>query len=292
MSISVIVVTRDRANLLRNCLKSLEEQNVPLSQVVVVDNNSGDETKEVVDSFKKAIPIKYIFEAEIGVPFARNKGLAEAEAEIVAFIDDDCLASPSWIREMKRAFEQFPNATFIIGKTLAMNKGNIYTDLISLEYRRWLRRHVNFSNKRLYDGSVFDTKNVAVKKNHLVKKKILFDPRFTHPLGEDTDLGKQIYASGLKGRYWPRMNVYHLEPANLFGFLSRSFRRGRSYYVLEKKWGRLFQKKKRKMTFKRRVSAQNHRAQLLLKIWKWFNQLGYHYEKLAETIKKVNLSLW
>ena len=104
LSISVVVVTRDRAALLRDCLQSLSVQTRPTLETLVVDNGSSDCTAAMV---KREFPqARLILEPGRGVHLARNRGLAEARGEIVAFIDDDCLSPPGWLEAIASCFQE------------------------------------------------------------------------------------------------------------------------------------------------------------------------------------------
>jgi glucosyl-dolichyl phosphate glucuronosyltransferase len=97
--LSVVVCTRNRARLLTACLASLEEQSLERDQyeVVVVDNASTDGTSALLRSWQAArAGCVAVREPVIGLSAARNRGLAVADGEIVAFIDDDALAAPMW----------------------------------------------------------------------------------------------------------------------------------------------------------------------------------------------------
>jgi glycosyltransferase involved in cell wall biosynthesis len=94
--LSIVVCTRDRPDDLRSCLSSLTrlEPGRHRLELIVVDNNPASGlTEPVVRSFPG---VRYETEPRPGVPYARNKGLAAAHGEIVAYIDDDVLAPPDW----------------------------------------------------------------------------------------------------------------------------------------------------------------------------------------------------
>lgn len=105
--ISVVVCTHNRSRYLRKCIESLLNQNVDKSryEIVVIDNNSTDDTRALCAEFVQAGNIRYIFEREVGLSRARNRGISEARAPLVAYTDDDAVALPGWIRELLIAFE-------------------------------------------------------------------------------------------------------------------------------------------------------------------------------------------
>lgn len=105
--VSVAICTYNRARWLRETLECLTRQDYPsdLWEVLVVDNNSTDETRSVVDAFSRAPkPPRYFLEKNQGSSHARNRGIAEARGEIVVFTDDDMLGSPEWLRRVVHPF--------------------------------------------------------------------------------------------------------------------------------------------------------------------------------------------
>jgi GT2 family glycosyltransferase len=105
--VSVIVVCFNGANTLGRCLDQLLAQDYPDYEVIVVDDGSHDNTLEVaerrLDGVERAHHIVRS-PRNRGCPHARNLGLARAKGEIVAFVDSDGFAAPSWLREVVGAF--------------------------------------------------------------------------------------------------------------------------------------------------------------------------------------------
>jgi glucosyl-dolichyl phosphate glucuronosyltransferase len=110
--ISVVVCTYNRCEVLKRTLKSLAEMELPPDfswELLVVDNNSTDATREYVGSLSKEcrIPLRYLFESQQGMSFALNAGIKGAKGEIVAFTDDDVRVDPHWLTRIAEAFEKF-----------------------------------------------------------------------------------------------------------------------------------------------------------------------------------------
>ena len=102
MKASVIICTFNRARLLVDTLQAIINQHPPDGgyEIVVVDNNSSDETRLVAEQAAARVPVcvRYVFEADQGLSLARNAGIRAAKGEIVAFVDDDVDAGPHWLR--------------------------------------------------------------------------------------------------------------------------------------------------------------------------------------------------
>jgi len=121
--ISVIVPTFNRAAQLRELLYALVHQDAGdvRYDILVVDNASADDTAATVREVIARFPdrgIAYLSEPRRGVSYARNAGVAHSPAPIVAFLDDDGIPGPRWVREIKEAFEAHPDADCIGGRLL------------------------------------------------------------------------------------------------------------------------------------------------------------------------------
>lgn len=102
MDLSVIVCTYNRATSLGHTLRALDGQVTPPDltwELLVVDNNSWDGTRDVLGAFRAAtrLRVRYIFEPRQGLSHARNAGVARAEGAIVAFTDDDAQPERDWV---------------------------------------------------------------------------------------------------------------------------------------------------------------------------------------------------
>lgn len=107
--ISVIVCTYNREEMLPQCLQSLANQTLDKNtyEILVVDNNSSDNTKNAAAEFIKDHPYcTYLFEPQQGLSRARNLGWREARGEYVAFIDDDSTADTQWLTEALKIIEE------------------------------------------------------------------------------------------------------------------------------------------------------------------------------------------
>jgi glycosyltransferase involved in cell wall biosynthesis len=102
MNITVILCTFNRCRSLAQALHSVAASQLPGSvawEVLVVDNNSSDQTRDVVEDFCRRYPdrFRYLFEPQQGLSNARNSGVREARGDILAFVDDDVTVEPTWL---------------------------------------------------------------------------------------------------------------------------------------------------------------------------------------------------
>jgi glucosyl-dolichyl phosphate glucuronosyltransferase len=103
LKVTVAILTYNRADFLRQTLDGIARQQFPHDhfEVVVVDNNSTDRTRAVVESFAgQRPPPRYVLETKQGLDHARNRAIQEARADIIVFADDDILVRPDWLAQL------------------------------------------------------------------------------------------------------------------------------------------------------------------------------------------------
>lgn len=121
--ISLIICTYNRDRYLPEALESIKRQTINSSefQVIIVDNFSTDNTAAISQKFIKENPsinIKYCFEENKGLSFARNRGIKEAESPIISYVDDDAILSPNFLEEMLMFFNKYTDAVGAGGKVI------------------------------------------------------------------------------------------------------------------------------------------------------------------------------
>lgn len=103
LKVTVAIPTYNRADFLRQTLAGIAAQQFPREhfEVLVIDNNSRDHTRAVVEEFAAARPApRYLLEPQQGLDYARNRAIAEARGDIIVFGDDDILVQPDWLAQM------------------------------------------------------------------------------------------------------------------------------------------------------------------------------------------------
>src|SRR5882672_54853 len=122
VDVSVVISTYNRCKLLARALEALrnQESGDVSYEVLVVDNNSTDETRKITEPLIAESPEKfhYIFEPKQGLSYGRNAGIAQARADLVAFTDDDVRVSGNWVSRIKAGFAAEPTADFLGGRVL------------------------------------------------------------------------------------------------------------------------------------------------------------------------------
>ncbi|WP_414565646.1 MULTISPECIES: glycosyltransferase [unclassified Anabaena] len=115
--ISAIICTHNRDTYLGAAIDSLLAQDFAAEfEVVVIDNGSSDRTREVVEQRLGDTRVKYFFEPTLGLSVARNTGAKVARAEILAYLDDDAVASTSWLQVLYAAYEDNSQLAIAGGK--------------------------------------------------------------------------------------------------------------------------------------------------------------------------------
>lgn len=114
--ISAIICTHNRDNYLGAAIDSLLMQDFDEFEVVVVDNGSSDRTHQVVKDRLCDPHLKYVFEPVLGLSVARNTGARASKGEIIAYLDDDAVASASWLSILYQAYQDNEKLAIAGGK--------------------------------------------------------------------------------------------------------------------------------------------------------------------------------
>ena len=111
MHASIIVCTYNRAESLRHtleCLAALQSPDNYDWEVIVVDNNSNDQTHQVVKDFSSVFPcLRYEHEQQQGLSYARNHGIKSAKGDILLFTDDDVCPEPDWLETIMTSMSRY-----------------------------------------------------------------------------------------------------------------------------------------------------------------------------------------
>lgn len=114
--ISAIICTHNRDRYLGFAIDSLLAQDFAEFEIIIVDNASTDHTREVVEARLEDARLRYVYESELGLSVARNTGAKNAQGEILAYLDDDAIASPHWLRTLYNAYSSNPKLAIAGGR--------------------------------------------------------------------------------------------------------------------------------------------------------------------------------
>jgi glucosyl-dolichyl phosphate glucuronosyltransferase len=121
--ISAVICSYNRARFIINAVESIftQEFDKALYEVIVVDNNSTDNTIALLQEYKSTYPdrnFSFYIEKNQGVAHTRTRCAQEAKGAIVAFLDDDSTAQPGWLSGIVSFFDEHPNTYSTGGKII------------------------------------------------------------------------------------------------------------------------------------------------------------------------------
>jgi glucosyl-dolichyl phosphate glucuronosyltransferase len=230
VEVSVVICTFNRGHMLGDCLESLAGQTIDPEnfEVVIVDNNSKDHTKEVAGNFKSIFPnFKFVEEPSQGLSHARNKGFRSASAGWIIYLDDDAKAPPDFIERALWIIENFDFDCF----------GGMYSPWFKPGKKEWLPEDFGAKTKLLDEVGILEEEFVsggimAVKKSvleelegfstHLgMKEKLGY--------GEECEFQLRLRKIGLKVGFDPLWEIKHCvmpHKLTLFWHLHSAYERG------------------------------------------------------------------
>ncbi len=223
MKLDVIVATYNRHQLLGRALQSLLRAEVPPGhevRVIVVDNNSADSTRQIVDEYsvKFGGRLTYLFEARQGKSAALNTAIAAAKGDLVGFVDDDEEIDAAWYSTVFDAFAD-PALDFI---------GGPYLPRWETPPPDWLPAErlpaigvIDYSPTPVpYDKNfpgVLAGGNMVLRRSALDKVAPFpenIGPRGARLMrGEDVEIYQRLLAMGARGLYLPALKIVHYIPA-------------------------------------------------------------------------------
>ena len=195
---SVIICTRNRKDVLKGSLETLDRQDYPPEgyEIIVVDDGSDDGTDEMMASLKTKCRLKYVKRPWSGRAATRNAGIAEAVGEVIIFVDDDILAPPDFVSEHARYHRMYPR-TIVRGPIINIENYEFPAD-----------KKAGITD---FSQAFFCTCNVSVGRRELVDVGG-FDETFLEYGYEDNEVGWRLRCHGLIARFNMKAIVYHYKP--------------------------------------------------------------------------------
>jgi glycosyltransferase involved in cell wall biosynthesis len=233
--LSVCVCTYNRAKSLAHTLFSLTQLKDIKSldwDLLVIDNNSNDQTKSVIKKYENHLPLRYIRETKQGLSHARNRALTECDSEVLIFTDDDVKVDVNWLSSYAEAVSSFPDADYFGGRILPH---------WSTEKPKWMRDETmpliggllvicdNGPEVRYYRdtdsgpfGASFGVRRRMIKR--LSPFRVDLGPKLHVPgRGDDDEYLLRAKQAGYRGIYCGRAVCYHqTDPKRLrIGYMYR-----------------------------------------------------------------------
>jgi len=216
--VSVIVPVFNGEKTIKDCLFSVGEQKYSNYEIIVVDNNSSDKTKDaILECQKKIYNIKYIFEKNMSRGLARHIGEKMASGEIILMTDSDCQVPKNWIEKMTKPIA-CKKCDAVQGFEKPKTENNFWS------YQQQLRVNEKWEKYiKNQEPIQIDTKNFAIS------KKALWKIGGTNPNIKaliDTELWIRFTMSGQKIISVEDAPVVHCHPEHLFLFIKKQAQRG------------------------------------------------------------------
>jgi glycosyltransferase involved in cell wall biosynthesis len=237
LSISAVVCTYNRRDLLVDAIKSLMEQDIPKAsyEIIVVDNASTDGTSELVrEKFASVENLRLLFEPKQGLSAARNAAVRQCKSNIAAFIDDDAVVFPDFLRRYVDLFATVKPTPAVIGGEVTPIFGAPRPEWLTDEVLRRTSSHLGWSKEPCYiaaDGSQWLCEtNSAYRIDTLVKVG-----GFPESLGRVGDsllsgegqVNAVLHHAGYPAYFDPRIVVRHHVPAER---MTRAWFRRRAFW--------------------------------------------------------------
>ncbi len=213
-NVSILIPVYNGEKTLRKCISSILNQSYKNFELIIVDNNSTDKTKEIIIDFQKNNKnIAYVFEKNRGRGSARNAGIRNSRGEIILMTDSDCIVPENWINKMiEPVINQGEHAVMGFEEDII---GNYWTRNIQESNLEFIRSH----EKNNY-VTCLDTKNFAIKTS--IMKKFLFDENLGNI--EDYDLALRM-RNKIKVRFIEEVKLKHYHKASFSSWVKLQFNR-------------------------------------------------------------------
>jgi len=209
--VSVIIVNYNGARIIEECLYSLYNQTVSQIEIIVLDNNSNDESIQILE--KHTDKIKLIkSNSNVGFACGNNIGLSEAKGEFIALLNNDAIANPDWLEKMLQAIQKSRTIGSCGCKIISyydrerMDSAGLLVSIDGLSRGRGRDKPVDEYNQ--YEEILIPSGCAALYRREAIDEVGFFDEDF-FCYCEDTDLGMRLQLYGWKSVYVPEAIVYH-----------------------------------------------------------------------------------
>jgi len=224
MKFSLITCTYNRSHYLRRTLESVGKQNFDTGdyEIIVIDNNSTDDTLSVAEKFIESYPektIRYFREENQGLSFALNRGIKEAEGDYLIFVDDDETIGEDHLLRLEHHLKKYPEAELIASPVVPVYE---------TQKPSWMSHYT----RRLIEGYFYQGDNIKKLSSnhypgtgHTIIKRDLYEQygyyntelgrKGTSLIGaEDKDMFQRLKNNHVGCCYFPDIPIYHHIPAS------------------------------------------------------------------------------
>ena len=212
--VSVIIPVYNGEKTLRKCLSSVLDQTYKNYEIIIINNNSTDKTKEIITNFHNK-KIRYIFEHYKSRGAARNTGEKAAKGSIILMTDSDCIVPKDWIEKI---IQPIINENY---DAVQGSEESITNDFWNKEIHKQILKDMEEKTDTVI-GKI-DTKNFAIHKDAL--KHVGFTSR-KYSILIDTELSIRSQQNNLKLKYIDDIKVKHFHADSFKGIIKKYFQRG------------------------------------------------------------------
>lgn len=219
--ISVIICTYNRARYISAVLESIAGCGYEDYEIIVVDNNSSDNTADLVSAFEQkhqGLKLRYCVEPVQGLSSARNRGIAEAQGDILVFVDDDATVGKGYLSCYAELFERRPEVYAAGGPIIPSYECGGEPAWMTYHLRRLLTGYLYFGDReRAFPGKQYPGGGNAAYRKEVFRKIGLYNTALGRNGGnlgggEEKDIFRRMEEKGLGYVYVPGSVLYHSIP--------------------------------------------------------------------------------
>jgi glycosyltransferase involved in cell wall biosynthesis len=241
---TVLIATHNGADTLDRTLRRLTEIEAPPGgwKLVIVNNASTDETRDIIHRYATELPLEYLEENRVGKNFAMNTGLGRLEGDLLVCSDDDVIPDSDWLVELRAGVDRHKQASLF---------GGTIDPLYEVQPPAWLTRTVwttllfaetdhSLPEGEITEAAIFGP-NMAVR-SEVIRNGARFAERFgpvgrSGMMGSETEFIARMARQGHKMCFLPRARVRHIVQKSQLKWrwmLKRCYRHGRTMFAFEK----------------------------------------------------------
>ena len=221
--ISVIICTYNREKYIYNVLKSLAlgTMEADAYEIILVDNNCTDNTRQEVDHFCNVFPqvnLRYFVETNQGLSHARNRGIKESKGDILVYVDDDATVNPDYLRTYADWFASHPETDAAGGPIIPHYETGSEPRWMTYFIKRLLTGYLYFGNKPgPFPGENYPGGGNAAYRSRVFEKVGLYNVELGRNGdslggGEEKDIFDKMKREGMQFIYLPQAILYHSIP--------------------------------------------------------------------------------
>jgi GT2 family glycosyltransferase len=235
INVSIIIPFKNAEKTIDRCLCSIFEMAYQSYEIILVENNSTDNSRSIAKSLRKKfgqqLSSKIISETKPGPAAARNTGARVAQGRYLAFTDADCVADKNWLTDSVKVFDDDSIAA-VAGNIEGFKSSNLVECFHGLFTLQGLKVSKTFESFTLDSGG-FSTTNLIVRKDVFDQIRG-FDEDLLR-FGEDHDLCARIYRAGYKIKSIPGGTIYHIHRREISSTWEQSYYFGSGHGTLLKR---------------------------------------------------------